>query len=89
MQQAGGAGAYGPGVDGIQLAVQRGDGVAVVFVVCQLQVGFKLAEFAVAVDNILKCRHVERRRFLIYPGQGPVAWKGVAAAVRGHLALQQ
>lgn len=53
MQQAGGAGADGPDVDGVQLAVQGGDGVAVVAIVGRLQFGFELAKLAVAVDNIL------------------------------------
>lgn len=79
----------GPGVDGVQLAVQGGDGVAVVAIVGRLQFGFELAKLAVAVDNILDCRHVQRRCLLVDPGQRPVAGEGEAAAVRRDLALQQ
>ncbi len=89
VQQAGGAGTDGPSVDGVQLTVQGGDGVAVVAVVGGLQFGFELAKLAVAVDNILDRRHVQRRRLLVDPGQRPVAGEGKAAAIRRDLALQQ
>jgi hypothetical protein len=56
VQQAGGAGADGPGVDGVQLAVDGGDGMAVVALVSLLERGFQLAIFTIAVNDIIDCR---------------------------------
>ncbi|MNH40861.1 hypothetical protein D3C79_1022430 [compost metagenome] len=58
MQQTGGSGADSPGVDGVQFAVQRGNGVTVVFFVSYLQFAFELAKLAVTVNNILKSWHI-------------------------------
>jgi hypothetical protein len=56
VQQAGGARADGPGVDGVQLAVDRRDGMAVIAFVGLVQVRFQLAEFAIAINNIVDSR---------------------------------
>ena len=56
VQQAGSARTDGPGVDGVQLAVDGGDGMAVVALVSLLERGFQLAIFAIAVNDIIDCR---------------------------------
>ena len=89
VQQAGGAGADGPGVDGVQLAVDGGDGMAVVALVSLLERGFQLAIFTIAVNDIIDCRLRQGRGFLIHPGQLPVAGKGHTAAVSAYLVFQK
>ena len=89
MQQAGGAGTNGPCVDGVQLAVNGGDGVTVVALVSRMKFRFELTVFTVAVDNIVECRFAQRRRLLVYPGELPVSREGKVTAIRANLVFQQ
>ena len=89
VQQAGSARTDGPGVDGVQLAVDRGDGMAVVALICLLERGFQLAVFTIAINNIIDSRLRQRRGFLIHPCQLPAAWKGHTAAVSAYLVFQK
>ncbi len=89
MQKTRGARANGPGVDGVQLAVGRGDGVTVVALGGVVQFTLKSAIFAVAVNHILHRGLRERGRFLIYPGELPGAGKGKTPAVGAYLVFQK
>ena len=89
MQQAGGAGANGPRVDGVQLAVNGGDGVAVVALVCGIEFRFELTVLTIAVDNIVECRFAQGWRLLVHPGELPVPREGAVTAIRANLVFQQ
>ena len=89
VQQAGGTGANGPGIDGVQLAVDGGDGVAVVTFVGGVELRFELAVFTIAVDNIVERGFAQRGRLLVHPGELPVAREGKVTAIRAYLVFQQ
>ena len=89
VQQAGGAGANGPRVDGVQLAVNGGDGVAVVALVCGIEFRFELTVLTIAVDNIVECRFAQGWRLLVHPGELPVPREGAVTAIRANLVFQQ
>ena len=89
VQQAGGAGANGPGIDGVQLAVDGGDGVAVVTFVGGVELRFELAVFTIAVDNIVERGFAQCGRLLVHPGELPVAREGKVTAIRAYLVFQQ
>ena len=85
MQQAGGAGANGPRVDGVQLAVNGSDGVTVVALVGRVKFRFELTVLAIAVDNIVECRFAQGWRLLVYPRELPVPREGKVTAIRANL----
>ena len=89
MQQAGGAGANGPRVDGVQLAVNGSDGVTVVALVGRVEFRFELTVLAIAVDNIVECRFAQGWRLLVYPRELPVPREGKVTAFRANLVFQQ
>ena len=89
MQQAGRAGSYGPGIDGIQLTVDRRNGMSVISFVGRVQIRLQLAEFAIAVNNIVYSRLRKGRRFLVNPGQLPATGKSHRAAVGANLVFQK
>ncbi|MNC18214.1 hypothetical protein D3C75_661110 [compost metagenome] len=89
VQQRGGAGANGPRIDSVQLAVDIGNGVPVVALVGSIQLGFELAVFPITVNNIVHCRYAQGRGLLIYPGQLPVTRVSEVTAIRADLVFQQ
>ena len=89
VEQAGRTRADGPGVDGVQLTVYRRDGMTVITFVGRVQIRLQLAEFAIAINNIVNSRLRKRRRFLVNPGQLPAAGEGHRAAVGANLVFQK
>ena len=89
VQKRVGARADGPGVDGIEFAVDGGNRVTVVAFVGGVQFGFQLAVLPVAVNHIVHRRYAQGGRLLVYPGQLPVARIGKVTAVRADLVFQQ
>ena len=89
VQQAGGAGANCPCVDGVQLTVDGGDSMTVITLVGGVQFSFQLTVFTIAVDNIVESGFAQGRRLLIYPGKLPVARIGKVTAVSANLVFQQ
>ena len=89
VQQAGGAGANSPGINGVEFAVHGGNRMAVVAFVGGMQLRFQLAVFPIAVDNIIHRRYAQGWRLLVYPGQLPVAGVGKITAVGTDFVFQQ
>ena len=83
VQQACGARMDTPRLHRIQLAMQQRDGVAIVTQIGVRQFRLQLAIDAVTVDDILQRGFVERRGFLIHPGQRPVCRKRNGAGIAG------
>src|SRR5690606_11350850 len=78
-----------PRVDGVQLAVDGGDGVAIVALVGGVQFRFQLTVFTIASNNIVERRLTQGGRLLVYPGELPVSRISKVTAIRANLVFQQ
>ena len=82
-------GANGPRVDGVQLAVDGGDGVAIVALVGGVQFRFQLTVFTIAINNIVERRLTQGGRLTGLPGELPVSRISKVTAIRANLVFQQ